>query len=159
MFMLHTYRPMRLTLHTDYALRTLIYLGIHTDRLTSIHEIAQAYGISENHLIKIIHRLGRGGFVETLRGRRGGLRLGRPAHNILIGDVVRYTEEDLGLVSCMQAPAEGVRPCLLVGGCSLRGILNEALGSFMSVLDSYTLEQAITAHERRLLDAPPPTTP
>ncbi|WP_408902196.1 Rrf2 family transcriptional regulator [Novacetimonas hansenii] len=159
MFMLHTYRPMRLTLHTDYALRTLIYLGIHTDRLTSIHEIAQAYGISENHLIKIIHRLGRGGFVETLRGRRGGLRLGRPAHDILIGDVVRYTEEDLGLVSCMQAPAEGVRPCLLVGGCSLRGILNEALGSFMSVLDSYTLEQAITAHERRLLDTPPPTTP
>ncbi|MCJ8353059.1 Rrf2 family transcriptional regulator [Novacetimonas hansenii] len=150
---------MRLTLHTDYALRTLIYLGIHTDRLTSIHEIAQAYGISENHLIKIIHRLGRGGFVETLRGRRGGLRLGRPAHDILIGDVVRYTEEDLGLVSCMQAPAEGVRPCLLVGGCSLRGILNEALGSFMSVLDSYTLEQAITAHERRLLDTPPPTTP
>ncbi|RBM06708.1 RrF2 family transcriptional regulator [Novacetimonas cocois] len=143
---------MRLTLHTDYALRTMIYLGLHTDRLTSIHEIAQAYGISENHLVKIIHRLGRGGFIETSRGRKGGLRLGRPAEEIRLGDIVRYTEEDIGLVACMQPPpTDGSKSCLLVGGCFLRGVLDEALGNFMAVLDHYTLADALTEHERRLL--------
>ncbi|QHC35675.1 Rrf2 family transcriptional regulator [Komagataeibacter xylinus] len=149
---------MRLTLHTDYALRTLIYLGIHTDRLTSIREVALAYGISENHLIKIIHRLGQGGFVETIRGRNGGLRLGRPAAQILIGDVVRYTEEDMGLVACMQPPPpEGVNRragCILSDVCHLRGVLHEALGLFISVLDRYTLADVITDRERKLLDSP-----
>ncbi|MGY6768555.1 Rrf2 family transcriptional regulator [Komagataeibacter xylinus] len=149
---------MRLTLHTDYALRTLIYLGTHTDRLTSIREVAQAYGISENHLIKIIHRLGQGGFVETIRGRNGGLRLGRPAATILIGDVVRYTEEDMGLVACMQPPPpEGVNRrggCLLSDVCRLRGVLHEALGLFISVLDRYTLADVITDRERKLLGSP-----
>ncbi|MBV1829222.1 Rrf2 family transcriptional regulator [Komagataeibacter sp. AV436] len=145
---------MRLTLHTDYALRTLIYLGIHTDRLTSIREVAQAYGISENHLIKIIHRLGQGGFVETIRGRNGGLRLGRPAAQILIGDVVRYTEEDMGLVACMQPPhPEGLnrKGCILSDVCRLRGVLHEALDLFISVLDRYTLADVITDRERKLL--------
>ncbi|WP_323991091.1 Rrf2 family transcriptional regulator [Nguyenibacter sp. L1] len=150
---------MRLTLHTDYALRTLIYLGIHTDRLVSIHEVAQAYGISENHLVKIIHRLGLGGFVQTVRGRNGGLRLARPAPDIRIGDVVRYTEEDMGLVACMQADqSPGGLPagqtCLLADACRLRGALAEALGAFMAVLDRYTLQDMITRHERtRLGDA------
>ncbi|AQU87921.1 Rrf2 family transcriptional regulator [Komagataeibacter nataicola] len=151
---------MRLTLHTDYALRTLIYLGIHTDRLTSIREVAQAYGISENHLIKIIHRLGQGGFVETIRGRNGGLRLGRPAAKILIGDVVRYTEEDMGLVACMQPPQpESLTRrggCILSDVCRLRGVLNEALELFISVLDRYTLADVITDRERKLLDRPLP---
>ncbi|ATU74178.1 Rrf2 family transcriptional regulator [Komagataeibacter rhaeticus] len=148
---------MRLTLHTDYALRTLLYLGIHTDRLTSIREVAQAYGISENHLVKIIHRLGQGGFIETIRGRNGGLRLGRPAASILIGDVVRYTEEDMALVNCMQ-PADperpDMKPCILADACRLRGVLGEALGSFIAVLDRYTLADVITDRERQRLQAP-----
>ncbi|KPH86924.1 transcriptional regulator, BadM/Rrf2 family [Komagataeibacter intermedius AF2] len=131
---------MRLTLHTDYALRTLIYLGIHTDRLTSIREVAQVYGISENHLVKIIHRLGQAGFVETIRGRNGGLKLGRPAATIVLGDVVRHTEEDMALVSCMQpVAADGRTACILADACRLRGVLGEALGSFIGVMDRYTL--------------------
>ncbi|GBR09541.1 Rrf2 family transcriptional regulator [Acetobacter oeni] len=143
---------MKLTLHTDYALRTLIYLGIHTDRLVSIREVAQVYGISENHLVKIIHRLGLGGFIETARGRNGGLKLARPASEIGIGDVVRYTEEDLGLVTCMQPEqAAAGHCCILSDVCRLRGVLGEALASFMTVLDHYTLEGMITPDERRRL--------
>lgn len=145
---------MRLTLHTDYALRTLVYLGIHTDRLTSIREVAGAYGISENHLVKIIHRLGQAGFVETIRGRNGGLRLGQPAASILIGDVVRHTEEDMALVGCMQHARADAKPCILADCCSLRGVLGEALGSFIAVLDRYTLADVITDSERQRLRLP-----
>ncbi|MFT8676265.1 MAG: Rrf2 family transcriptional regulator [Acetobacter sp.] len=144
---------MRLTLHTDYALRTLIYLGLHTDRLVSIREVSKAYGISENHLVKIVHRLGQGGFIDTLRGRNGGLRLARPADQIQIGDVVRYTEEDMGLVACMQAAQPGEQGCILARACRLRGTLGEALGAFMQVLDRYTLADMITSNERQSLGA------
>ena len=148
---------MRLTLHTDYALRTLVYLGVHNDRLTSIREVAGVYGISENHLVKIIHRLGQAGFIETIRGRNGGLRLGKPAASILIGDVVRHTEEDMALVSCMlpggHAKADA-KPCLLADCCQLRGVLGEALDSFIAVLDRYTLADVITDRERLRLHAP-----
>lgn len=95
-----------------------MYLAVHTERLSSIREIATAYGISENHLMKIIHRLGLGGFIETVRGRGGGLRLARPADQIRIGDVVRYTEEDMALVGCQQPEgAKDNTPCLLADAC------------------------------------------
>ncbi|GAN96522.1 transcriptional regulator BadM/Rrf65 [Komagataeibacter europaeus NBRC 3261] len=149
---------MRLTLHTDYALRTLIYLGIHTDRLTSIREVAQAYGISENHLVKIIHKLGQAGFVETIRGRNGGLKLGRPAASIVLGDVVRHTEEDMALVTCMHPTEAGSKAtsCILADVCRLRGVLGEALGSFIAVMDHYTLAYVITDQERQRLRRPLP---
>ncbi|WP_087608851.1 Rrf2 family transcriptional regulator [Komagataeibacter europaeus] len=149
---------MRLTLHTDYALRTLIYLGIHTDRLTSIREVAQAYGISENHLVKIIHKLGQAGFVETIRGRNGGLKLGRPAASIVLGDVVRHTEEDMALVTCMHPTETGSKAtsCILADVCRLRGVLGEALGSFIAVMDHYTLADVITDQERQRLRRPLP---
>lgn len=151
-----TYRwPMRLTLYTDYALRTLLYLGVHTDRRVSIHEIAQAYGISENHLVKVIHHLGRGGFVATQRGRGGGLLLARPPEQINVGDVVRHTEEDMALVSCM-APPHPDMPlppggCILGNACHLRGVLAEALGAFMAVLDTQTLADLLRPYEQRVL--------
>ncbi|MCE2564498.1 Rrf2 family transcriptional regulator [Komagataeibacter sp. FNDCF1] len=148
---------MRLTLHTDYALRTLVYLGVHADRLASIREVALVYGISENHLVKIIHKLGQGGFVETIRGRNGGLRLGRPATSILIGDVVRHTEEDLALVACMHPAGRcdsARKTCILADACHLRGVLGKALGSFVAVLDRYTLADVITDSERLRLRAP-----
>ncbi len=151
---------MRLTLYTDYALRTLLYLAVHTGRRVSIREVAQTYGISENHLVKIIHHLGRGGFVHTQRGRGGGLTLGRPPEEIRVGDVVRHTEEDMALVGCMARYGEEVTPCLLSGGCRLRGVLGSALGAFMEVLDRSTLADLLQPYERQtLMHASDPTTP
>ncbi|MGY6770851.1 Rrf2 family transcriptional regulator [Komagataeibacter xylinus] len=138
---------MRLTLHTDYALRTLLYMGLHADRRVSIHEIASAYDISENHLVKVIHRLSRLGLVDARRGRGGGLILGHPPEDIRIGDVVRQTEDDLQLVHCEPSHADG-SCCILSEMCKLRGVLSIALGAFMSVLDATTLADLLPDHER-----------
>lgn len=129
---------MRLTLHTDYALRTLLYLGARPDTRASIRDIAEAYKISENHLVKVVHRLGQGEFIKTIRGRGGGLILGHPPAEIIIGSVVRFTEEDMMLVDC-DGVSSGGRACLLAPDCRLRGVLREALNAFLSVLDHYTL--------------------
>ncbi|MHC1998895.1 Rrf2 family transcriptional regulator [Methylobacterium sp. CM6241] len=125
---------MRLTRYTDYALRTLIYLGLNESRVSSIAEIARAYGISESHLTKVVHQLGRISLVQTTRGRGGGLRLARPAAEIVVGAVVRQTEEDLALVECF---ANGA--CAITPSCRLRKALGEALAAFLEVLDRYTL--------------------
>jgi Rrf2 family nitric oxide-sensitive transcriptional repressor len=125
----------RLTRYTDYALRVLMYLGARDDRLCSIREIAQAYGISENHLMKVVQDLGRLGFVTTVRGRGGGLRLARPAEEIRVGAVVRKTETDMDLADCGS--------CVLVGLCGLTGALNAALRAFLDTLDRYTLADVI----------------
>src|SRR4051794_9547903 len=134
---------MRLTVHTDYALRTLLYLGVQSERLGSIRAIAQAYDISENHLTKVVHRLGRAGFINTVRGRGGGIRLARPAAAIRIGDVVRGTEEDMALVECL-GPGNA---CRITAACRLRGALDEALRAFLAVLDGYTLADLLDAPE------------
>jgi len=143
---------MRLTLHTDYALRTLIYLGLRRERRVSIREIAEAYRISENHLIKVVHNLGRGGFVETARGRGGGLRLARPPEEIGIGEVVRFTEEDMALVACFQAPGES-GGCALLNICRLQSLLGEALGAFLAVLDKRTLADLLPGQDRAAMEA------
>ncbi|AWN37228.1 Rrf2 family transcriptional regulator [Methylobacterium radiodurans] len=125
---------MRLTRYTDYALRTLIYLGLNEPRQSSIGEIARAYGISENHLTKVVHQLGRLGLVRTIRGRGGGLRLALDPAEIVVGAVVRQTEEDLALVECFAGGA-----CAITPSCRLRRVLGEALAAFLAVLDRYTL--------------------
>src|SRR5215470_8528695 len=93
-------RPMRLTRYTDYAMRVLLYLGARPDKLFSIAEISRAYGISQNHLMKVVNDLVREGYAASVRGRFGGVRLGRPAEEINVGDVVRHTEEGFDLVDC-----------------------------------------------------------
>jgi Rrf2 family nitric oxide-sensitive transcriptional repressor len=133
---------MRLTVYSDYALRSLIYIGLNEPRQARIAEISRAYGISENHLVKVVHHLGRIGLVKTSRGRGGGLHLARPADEIVIGEVVRRTEEDLALVECF---ANG--DCAITGACQLRGILGEALAAFLAVLDRYTLADLIGQSE------------
>ncbi|ACS41470.1 Rrf2 family transcriptional regulator [Methylorubrum extorquens] len=125
---------MRLTRYTDYALRALIYLGLHEPQQSSIAEIARAYGISESHLTKVVHQLGRLGLIRTTRGRGGGLHLGRRADEIVIGAVVRQTEDDLALVECFAGGA-----CAITAPCRLRRALGEALAAFLAVLDGYTL--------------------
>lgn len=131
---------MRLTRFTDYSLRTLLYLGTLEPRLGSIAGVAGAYGISENHVVKVVHHLGRLGLVRTTRGRGGGLRLGRPATEIRIGDVVRATEEDLALVPCFAGAA-----CAITPACRLKGVLGEALSAFLDVLDRHTLADLLMA--------------
>jgi Rrf2 family nitric oxide-sensitive transcriptional repressor len=125
---------MRLTRYTDYALRTLIYVGLHEPEQSSIAAIARAYGISENHLTKVVHQLGRLGLIRTIRGRGGGLRLAKPPGEIVVGAVVRQTEDDLALVECF-----GGGNCPITASCRLRRVLGEALAAFLAVLDGYTL--------------------
>jgi Rrf2 family nitric oxide-sensitive transcriptional repressor len=135
---------MRLTVYTDYSLRMLIYLATKTDGLATIAEVAQRYGISEHHLTKVAHQLGRAGYVATLRGKGGGLRLARPAREIGLGEVVRQTEPDMALVPCFSSPeAPNGAPCPIAPACGLRGVLGEAMRAFMAVLDRYTLDDLV----------------
>lgn len=137
---------MRLTLFTDYGLRTLLYLAAKPDSLASIAEIATAYGISENHMTKVIHTLGRAGVIETLRGRGGGLRLARPANTIGLGEVVRATEPELALVEC-----EAGGRCRIDRMCRLRGIAREATEAMLAVLDRYTVADIASPADHALL--------
>jgi Rrf2 family transcriptional regulator, nitric oxide-sensitive transcriptional repressor len=135
---------MRLTAYTDYTLRTLIYLALRPDRLATIAEIAAAYRISTNHLMKVVHQLALAGDVATLRGQHGGLRLARPAAVINIGAVVRRTEPDWELAACF-----GSGPgCVIAQHCVLAGALDEALAAFMAVLDRYTLADLVEPRDR-----------
>jgi len=140
---------MRLTRYTDYAMRVLIYLGAQPDRVCSIAEIAQAYGVSRNHLMKVAHDLGKAGYVEGVRGRTGGIRLARPAAKINVGDVVRRTEPDFDLVECGS--------CVIAPACALTGVMDEALAAFMAVLDRYTLADMLVKQSKlmRLFKLPP----
>lgn len=126
---------MRLSTFSDYSLRVLMHLGVQSEGLVTIAEIAACYGISEAHLMKVVHYLGRAGYIETVRGKGGGMRLGRPAREIIIGDVIRQTETDLDLAECFAESS----CCRLRGACHLHAVLGEALQAMFLVLDSYTL--------------------
>ena len=129
---------MRLTSFTDYSLRVLIYLTAHSEGRATIAEIGESFGISENHLVKIVHFLGKAGFLTNVRGRGGGMRLAMPATMINIGDVVRKTEPRAQLAECFD-PATNL--CAITPACRLRGVLSEAGEAFYAVLDRYTLDE------------------
>ena len=133
---------MQMTKYSDYSLRALIYLGLNRHRRCTIREIADAYGISENHLMKLIHQLGREGFIRTTRGKNGGLELAVPASEINLGSVFRATEGTLQLVECLAGQKKNT--CPIAGPCRLTGVLDEALQAFLDVLDQYTLEDMLT---------------
>lgn len=140
---------MRLTLHTDYALRTLIYAAVKNNRLVSIKEISNLYKISENHLVKVIHRLGKGGFIKTQRGHGGGIQLARAPEEICIGDVIRFTEEGLAVMICMSKENQSKnKNCLLSAGCVLKSRMGEAQEAFLSVFDKLYLSDVVTPFER-----------
>ncbi|RTZ40676.1 Rrf2 family transcriptional regulator [Candidimonas sp. SYP-B2681] len=142
---------MRLTTMTDYAMRLLMYVGQHPDRLCTISEIAAAYRISEPHLMKITHRLAQKGWIETLRGKNGGMRLGKPPEDICLGAVVRDTENDLALVECFTTG----HSCTLGGQCALTAIIDGALQQFLQHLDRYTLADILPQSSQN--DGKPPT--
>jgi len=131
---------MRLTKHTDYSLRVLVYLGVRPGRVATIEEVADAYTISRNHLMKVVHRLATHGIVETQRGRHGGFRLARDPSAIGLGAVVRITEPDFAVVECMDPHGDG---CVIYGGCALRGALHDATNAWFAVLDRYTLADLV----------------
>ncbi len=141
----------RLTVYTDYSLRVLMYLAVKgDDGLVTIGEVADAYGIAKNHLTKVAHQLGLAGYVETVRGKGGGLRLAKPASAITLGQVVRRTEADIALVPCFEPLCA---PCPIVSACGLRGALHQARQAFLAVLDRYTLADLVgqRAELQRLL--------
>lgn len=145
---------MRLTVYTDYALRVLMFLAARPEPKPTIATIAAAYGISRNHLMKVVHDLGRAGFIETVRGNRGGLRLKRPAAEIGLGEVIRRTEPDLDLVPCLARTGEGC--CVIMPACSLRGALHRAREAFLEVLDGYTVADLVQNGEALLSLLQPP---
>lgn len=126
---------MRLTRFTDYSLRVLIFLGVKQEGLSTIKEIADHYDISKNHLMKVVYELNRLGYIETVRGKNGGMRLHRDPVSINIGTLVRRTENDLDLVECF---SEG-NQCVITPACQLKHMLAEALNAFIGVLERYTL--------------------
>jgi Rrf2 family nitric oxide-sensitive transcriptional repressor len=131
---------LQLTAYSDYALRVLIYLAVEPERRATIEEIARSYGVSKAHLMKVANHLARGGFVEGVRGRGGGLRLARAPERIRLGDVVRAMEPGFALVECFE-PARG--RCRIEPACGLRDVLHEAVDAFLAVLDDHTLHDVV----------------
>ena len=131
---------MRLTVHTDYAIRTLIFLAIRDEKLATISDISEQYQISKNHMMKVAQELVHHEFVISERGRNGGLRLARPAAEINLGDVVQKMEADFYLVSCLDPEKNN---CKISGNCGAQTIMHEAIKAFIEVFRQYTLEDAV----------------
>lgn len=131
---------MRLTTFTDYSLRLLLYLAAAPEGRATIAEVARAYGISTNHLVKVAHLLGQHGLLNTMRGRGGGLSLAQPPEEIRIGRIVRLAEHGDAAPDCLGGAC---RSCKVVAACRLPRMLAEAMGAFYAVLDTYTLADAM----------------
>ncbi len=131
---------MRLTAYTDFSLRVLMYLALHQGRRPTIAEIAGRYGISKAHLMKVVYQLGLKGYVETTRGKGGGLTLAKRPENITVGEIVRQTEPDMALVACFDPDAP---VCVIAPACRLTGKLGEARAAFLKVLDDCTLAEVM----------------
>jgi Rrf2 family transcriptional regulator, nitric oxide-sensitive transcriptional repressor len=127
---------MQITQFSDYSLRLALYLAAHPNRTVSVNEVSRAYGISQHHLVKVTQRLVEQGIVASVRGRRGGLRLGRPPGEINVGQLLRTTEPHFNLVECFD---QANNTCPIDGACGLKKALVDAQRAFLSVLDGYTL--------------------
>ncbi|MBT3569294.1 MAG: Rrf2 family transcriptional regulator [Opitutae bacterium] len=126
---------MELSQFTDYSLRVLIYVSLREDKLSSVKDIAESYGISQNHLVKVVHNLSKLGYLETFRGRGGGIALGKPPEEVKVGELVRATE-NMSILECIPPRKGG---CCLAGVCELQSVLVKAIAAFMAELDKVTL--------------------
>ncbi|MBP3950821.1 Rrf2 family transcriptional regulator [Bacillus suaedae] len=139
---------MKLTSYTDYSLRVLIYLATkNSNELSNIKDIAETYGISKNHLMKVIYDLGKIGIIETIRGRNGGIRLAHSPADINIGELIRKTEDDFHIVECFD---EDKNSCIISPVCGLKHVLQKAVSAYLDVLDGYTLEDLVKNQESLL---------
>lgn len=127
---------MRISRFSDYAVRVLMYAALRAPARVTVEEVAETFGISRHHLTKVVHRLGRQGYLQTSRGVRGGFRLGRPAGEIRLGELIRSCEPDASVVDCED---RGGQPCRLVPQCVLKHALHDATEAFYEVLNRYTL--------------------
>jgi Rrf2 family nitric oxide-sensitive transcriptional repressor len=139
---------MKLTSYTNYALRSLQLAALHAPNLVRVEDVANIHKLSKPHIVKIVHELGKAGYLETLRGRNGGFRLAKPASSIIIGDVVRLTEGPLDVVECFN-PATNT--CPLMGICKLSRAMMKATDAFMAVLDDLTVAD-IASNKGELLE-------
>ena len=137
---------MRLTVHTDYALRMLTHLGVLEGRTATIEEVAAAYGISRNHLMKIANLLQHHGVRNATRGKGGGLQLAKPANTLRLGDLVQTLEPDMALAECLGDNNQ----CVVTSQCLLIGVLSDALGEFLRTLNQYTLEDICVPKQKEL---------
>lgn len=144
---------MRLTTFSDYALRLLMYAAAQEERLITIEEASEVYGISRAHLMKIANLLTRAGYLKAVRGRSGGLKLATHPNKIRLGEVIRATEPDFVLVECFSAGNE----CIITPCCRLRGVLHEALKAFADTLDRYTLADILLQPKDFSIPPAPPT--
>jgi len=129
---------MRLTTFTDIGLRALMYLATRPEGYkSSITEVTEAYDLSRNHVVKVVHQLARAGLIHSIRGKGGGIMLGKPADEIRIGQVVMALEESLQVVDCTKPV------CKILPACRLKGVLKEGMDAFIGVLDQYTLADLI----------------
>ncbi len=139
---------MHITRYTDYSVRVLIYLATRGDQLSTIQQIADSYDISRNHLMKVVHHLNKKGYIETIRGKKGGMKLRMQPSDINIGVLVRETEQDLSVVECLTDRNE----CRIASVCGLKSMFSEAVEAFLKTLDKYTLDDLIPrAHRPQLL--------
>ncbi|MEZ5954696.1 MAG: Rrf2 family transcriptional regulator [Hyphomonas sp.] len=132
---------MRLTAYTNYAIRTLMFCALHPGQLVRIQDVADAHGISRAHLLKAARQLGKLGYLDNVRGRTGGVRLGRPPENIVIGEVVRHTEGHMEVVECFNPSSN---TCPLIGVCRLSALLHTGLRAFLAELDKVTLADLVS---------------
>ncbi len=139
---------MQLSLHADYALRALVYVATHRERVVRTEEISRAYGISKHHLVRVIQTLAGGGYLEIHTGRSGGVTLAREPETIRLGDVVQAAEPNMKLVECFD-PATNT--CAIAAVCGLKGMLREALRAFLDSLNKYTLADIIRDSGREKL--------
>lgn len=135
---------MQLSLHADYALRVLIYLAAHPEQKVSTQQISDAYGISKNHLVRVVHTLSEAGYLDVSPGRTGGIRLARDPQQIRLGEVVRNAEPNLRLVECFD---KETNTCPIVSACALKPLLHQALQAFLAELDRHVLSE-LTASTR-----------
>ncbi len=131
---------MHLTTYTDYSLRVLMYLAQKDNHRATIGEIAQNYEISRNHLVKVVYNLGLNGFIRTIRGRRGGITLGRLPEQINLGDVIRHTEKKMAIMKCFTQQQAG---CIEPESCLLKQVLEKAQSDFMSHLCQFSLADVV----------------